>query len=94
MTDRWRTVRYVTSAPVYVAVGVAWLAAVLYVVVGNVVVRETVVGNLAQQIDRLPPFLAKLAFIACWCVFFLGWTVPLSFGVKRLFRRAGNDDSS
>ncbi len=91
MTERCRTVRGVTSAPAYVAAGLAWLAAVLYVVIGNVIVRETPAGRLAQQIDRLPSFLAKPVFILCWCLFFLGWTVPLSFGIKRFFRRTGHD---
>jgi hypothetical protein len=91
MTGRWRTVRGVTSAPAYVAAGLIWLAAVLYGVIGNFIVRETAAGRLAQQIDRLPSFLAKPVFILCWCLFFLGWTVPLSFGIKRLFRCRRHD---
>jgi hypothetical protein len=87
MTNRWQIIRRVTSAPAYMAVGLAWLTVVLYVIIGNVIVRESMAGGLAQQIDRLPPFLAKPVFILCWSLFFLGWIIPLSFGIKRLFRR-------
>ena len=86
-----RSFRRVTSAPAFVAVGVAWGTAVLYVVFANVIVRETAAGRLAQQIDRLPPLLARPIFILCWGVFFLGWTVPLALGLQRLFRRTGDD---
>lgn len=91
MTENQQMVRRVTFAPVYVAVSLAWLAAVLYVVIGNVIIRETRVGVLAQLIERLPSFIAKPAFILSWCLFFLGWIVPLAFGIKLLSRRTGHD---
>lgn len=93
MTERWQSVRRITSAAAYVAAAVAWLCVVLGVVIGRVIIRETAAGRLAQQIDRLPPLLAKPVFILCWCVFFLGWTVLLFLGLKRLFRRAGDNIS-
>lgn len=93
MTERWQSVRRVTTTAVYVTTGVAWLCVVLWVVIGNVIIRETPVGRLAQQFDRLPPLLAKPVFILCWCVFFLGWTVLLFLGLKRLFRHAGDSVS-
>ena len=73
MIERWQSVRRTTSTAVYVATGVGWLAAVFWVV----------------MIDRLPPLLAKPIFVVCWGLFFLGWTVPLVFGVRRVFRRVG-----
>jgi hypothetical protein len=88
--ERWQSVRRTTPTAVYVATGVSWLAAVFWVVIGNVIVRETLAGKLAQQIDRLPPLLAKPIFVLCWGLFFLGWTVPLVFGVRRVFRRTGD----
>ena len=62
MIERWQSVRRTTPTAVYVATGVSWLAAVFWVVIGNVIVRETPAGKLAQQIDRLPPLLAKPNF--------------------------------
>jgi len=91
VTDRWRSVRRITATALYVASGVAWFALVLWVVLGRVIVRETAAGRLAQLIDRLPSLLAKSIFVFCWGLFLLGWTVPLVFGARRVFRRvAGN----
>ncbi len=36
MTEKWRTAHVEMWASVYVALGVAWLTAILWVVVGNV----------------------------------------------------------
>jgi hypothetical protein len=91
MTENQRMVRRVTFAPVYMAVSLAWLASVLYVVIGNVVFRDTKLGVLAQQIERLPSFVSKPTFILCWCLFFLGWIIPLALGIRRLFRHPGHD---
>jgi hypothetical protein len=62
-------------------------------VIGNVIIRETAAGRLAREIDRLPPVLARPIFILCWSVFFLGWTVLLFLGLKRLFYRTGDSVS-
>jgi hypothetical protein len=97
MTERSESSGQITSAPVYVAIGVAWFVGVVWVVIGNIIVRETPVGRLAYQIDRLPPLLARPVFVLCWCLFFLGWIVPLIFGAKRLFReskKTGGNGSS
>jgi hypothetical protein len=93
--ETWQSIRRVTIAPTYIAVALGWLAVILWVVIGKVIVRETTVGGaLAQQIERLPPFVARPVFTTLWFVFFLGWIVPLAFGIKRLFRRAGNSAST
>jgi hypothetical protein len=86
VTERWQSVRRITPTAAYVTTGVAWLCVVLKVVIGNVIIRETSAGRLAQQIDRLPPLLAGPVFVLCWGVFFLGWTVLLFLGLKRLLR--------
>jgi len=41
----------------------AWLAGVLWMIVGNVVLRETRLGLVAQSLDRLPSTIAKPIFI-------------------------------
>lgn len=76
----------------YVAVSVGWLASVLYVAVGNIIVRSTVVGGwVAREIDRLPMRLATWVSILCWLLFVLGWVVPLFLGFRRFFGGAQND---
>ena len=39
--------------------GFAWLAGALRMIVGNVVLRETRLGIIAQFLDKLPPAVAK-----------------------------------
>ena len=84
MAEIWRTVRRLKSVYAYLVTGIAWFTAVLYVVLGNVIIRETPVGRLAAHIDRLPPSISKPTFVLGWCLFFLGWIVPLALGLKRL----------
>jgi hypothetical protein len=91
MTEKWPTAHLKT--PLYVAVGITWLGVILWVLIGNVIIRETAVGKVAREMDRLPQSVAKPAFVLCWCLFFLGWTVPMFFGIKRLFRRTEGDVS-
>lgn len=85
MAEIWRTVRRLMSVSACLVTGTAWLTAVLYVVLGNVIIRETPVGRIADHIDRLPSSFARPAFVLGWCLFFLGWIVPLALGLKRLF---------
>jgi len=90
VAEIWRSIRRVTLAPVYIAVGLGWLAVILHVVIGNVIVRETAVGGfLARQIEKLPPSLSRPVLGALWFPFLLGWIVPLFLGAKRLFRQTG-----
>jgi hypothetical protein len=92
MKESRQTIRRTMSASVFVAAGLAWLAVVLYMIIGKVIARETNAGGLlAHQIDKLPLFLAKPAYIVLWSLFFLGWIVPLVMGIKRIFRRTGDD---
>ena len=89
MTEKWQGTRRITLTAVCFATGVVWLAAVLWVVVGNVIIRETALGSVALQFDRLPLLLAKPILVLCWCLFFLGWAIPLVVSVRRIFRRVG-----
>ena len=72
---------------IFFAVGMTWFVAVVWLVLGNVIVRETWLGVIAQQIDRLPPALASLVFSVAWLIFFLGWAVPLILGLTALARK-------
>jgi hypothetical protein len=95
MTKSLQTVHPLTSAPVYLAVALTWLALILYAIVGKVIIRETSVGAfLAQQVERLPLPLSKPVFLVLWCLFFLGWVIPLFLGVKGLSRRTGQNVSN
>jgi len=92
VAERRQTVRRVIYAPLAVAIGLTWLAVILHVVIGEITVRATTVGGfLAQQIDKLPSFLARPIYTILWFLFFLGWIVPLFLGLKRLFRRTEVD---
>lgn len=84
--ERSQTVSRVTLAVTYVGAGLVWLAVVLYVILGNIILRETPIGKLAQEVDRLPMFVAKPFFIASWFLFLLGWLAPLSAGFRVLLR--------
>jgi hypothetical protein len=83
-----RTIRPITPAVTSLVLGFAWFATVLYVILGNVIIRDTALGRFAHLIDRLPTWLAKFVVILCWGLFFLGWIFPLLFGFKRLFQRS------
>lgn len=92
MAERCQAVRRTIYAPLGVAIGLTWFAVILHVVIGEVTVRATRAGEvLAQQIDKLPSFLARPIFTTLWFLFFLGWILPLVLGLKRLFRRTEGD---
>jgi hypothetical protein len=82
-----RTVRAAVFMSACNGAGAVWLYAVLYVILGKVILRETTLGKLAEQIDRLPPGLATPIFVLFWCVFLFGWSVPVALGLIRLFRK-------
>ena len=69
-----------------IAIGLAWLAADLYLMLGNVVLRETQLGAIAQFLDKLPQWVSYPVFLCLWGIVLLGWTVPLIVGF-RLFRQ-------
>jgi hypothetical protein len=71
---------------ILITFGLGWLATDLYLMVGNVILRETRLGPIAQLLDRLPLRIANPIFLFLWAVFLLGWTVPLILGFRLLFR--------
>jgi hypothetical protein len=68
--------------------GLVWLAGVLWMIVGNVVLRETRLGFIAQFLDRLPSTIANPIFIVLWIVTLFGWVVPLTLGLIGLLRKS------
>lgn len=89
MAPRWQNIRGILYAPVAVAIALVWLAAVLRMTIGDVAVRASALGGfIDSQIDKLPSALARSAYTTLSLLFLLGWIVPLSLGIKRLFHRA------
>jgi hypothetical protein len=72
---------------VLVILGCCWLAGDLYLMLGNIILRETPLGVIASVLDRLPRALGNPIFIPLWVTLLFGWTVPLVLGLRHLFRR-------
>ena len=66
------------------AIGLAWLAADLYLMLGHVILRETRLGPIAQFLDRLPQWASNIVFLFLWGILLLGWAVPLIVGFRLL----------
>jgi hypothetical protein len=72
-----------------IAVAFLWAWAVLWLVISNATARDfRPVGALANFLDHLPSAISTPTFVLLWIGFMLGWLVPLTFGVRSLFRRA------
>jgi len=71
----------------WIALGFAWLATGLYIIVGNIILRETPLGVLAATLDGLPSSIASPVFCFLWATLLLGWQVPLAVGVWLLLKR-------
>jgi hypothetical protein len=69
-----------------VALGFGWLAADVYLIVGNVILRETRLAGVARSLDRMPSLIANPIFFLLWIVTLLGWSVPLALGFRGLFQ--------
>ena len=69
-----------------IGLGCGWLAAALWMMVNNVILRETRLGAIATFLDRLPPAIGNPIFLLLWLAVLFGWAVPLVLGVKRLLR--------
>jgi len=74
---------------VLIGAGLTWALIVFWLVARNVILRETVLGPVAQVIDKLPPTIASLVFILLWSTLLLGWCIPIILGL-RLLRRKPN----
>jgi len=71
---------------VSLVIGVAWLAGDVYLVISNVILRETRIGALAALIERLPPSIGNAVFILLWVVILFGWAPLVLSGVKPLWK--------
>jgi len=74
---------------VLIGAGLTWALIVFWLVARNVILRETVLGPVAQVIDKFPPPIASLVFILLWSTLLLGWCIPIILGL-RLLRRKPN----
>jgi hypothetical protein len=70
----------------FIAIGLAWVAVAVYLMLGNVVLRETRLGIVVRFLDRLPSWASNPVSLCFWAILLLGWTVPLIVGF-RLLRR-------
>jgi uncharacterized protein with PQ loop repeat len=73
-----------TRAFVLVILGCCWLAGDLYLIVGNIILRETPLGVIATALDRLPTAVANPILILLWLILLFGWIVPLALSLKHL----------
>ena len=92
MLEQRRSKAHVATGSALTAIALVWFALGLYVIVGNVIIRDTIAGAfLVQRVDGLPFPLSKATYILLWCLFFLGWIPPLLLGLKQLFWSSGED---
>lgn len=69
-----------------IVIGFGWLALDVRWMFGNVVLRETRLGVIAQFLDTLPTWVSNPIFVCLWAAMLIGWTVPLIVSF-RLLRR-------
>jgi len=75
-----------TKAFTLIVIGLGWLALDGVWMFGNVVLRETRLGVIAQFLDKLPTWVSNPIFVCLWGIMLIGWTVPLVVAF-RLLRR-------
>jgi hypothetical protein len=73
-------------------VGGIWFGVVVFVIRGNIILRETPFGVIARAFDTLFTPLRGILFFASWAVFLLGWIVVIFYSV-RLLNRANKKGS-
>ena len=72
---------------VLVLVSGSWLAVVVWVILSNMILRDTPLGVVAVFLDKLPPGVGAPLFIFFRVTFLLGWIVPAGLGIKTLLHR-------
>ena len=75
-----------TKGYALVLAGGLWFGAVVFVLAGNVILRETPLRVIASGFDKLPSPLQGIAFLASWGIFMLGWVVPIAYSLRLLGR--------
>jgi hypothetical protein len=73
-------------AYVLVTLGLLWLAADLWMMFTNIILRETRIGIIAVALDRLPHLISTPVFFVLWTTLFFGWAVLVIIGLRRLLR--------
>lgn len=69
------------------ALGLGWFVADSRLVGSGSTLRDTGLGVIATLLDRLPPSFGATIDNMFWFVLLLGWIVPVTFALKKLFRR-------
>ena len=80
-----------TRAYVLVTFGFAWLAADLWMMASNIILRETRLGIISVTLDRLPHAISATVFFVLWTTVLFGWAVPVIIGFRLLLRRRQPD---
>jgi hypothetical protein len=75
---------------VLITLGLGWLAADVYMMARNVILRETRLGVIAQFLDGLPLWVANPIFLLLWTVLLLGWIAPLILVIRQLREKRSN----
>ncbi len=78
--------RLVTAIAPYlmIAAGFAWLAADLYFLAGDTMLRETRLAIIARFLDSIATIVSTPIFILLWAGLLLGWTIPVAVGFTLL----------
>jgi hypothetical protein len=76
-----------------VTLGLGWLAADVYRMVGNVILRETRLGGIARFLDRMPSMIANPILFSLWIAVLFGWSVPLVFRFQMDVPPEGHEES-
>jgi hypothetical protein len=62
---------------VLIALSFAWVAVDFWIVVRNVILRETILAPSARLFDRLPNGMNHSSFLVFWLVVLFGWMDPV-----------------
>ena len=76
-----------TKAYALTVAGGLWFGIVVFVVTGHVIMRATAVGIIATDVDMLPSRIREIVFFLLWVLFGLGWTAPIFYALRLLWRR-------
>jgi len=72
---------------VLLIIGLSWVTADLYLVISNMILRETPLSVVATFLDKLPPKINNPIFVFLWITLLLGWAILIGLGVRPLLRK-------
>ncbi|HSK45083.1 MAG TPA: hypothetical protein VLA83_14480 [Candidatus Binatia bacterium] len=70
---------------ILLTVGLLWLSFASWIMVSNVILRETPLGVFAKYLDMLPAWIGHPVHIILWLILLLGWSVALVIALRPLF---------